>query len=524
MSSHNRAQKSVHSPVAVPARANIIAQCIDILPRAPRTDAPSEDLQMVEHLTHFQEEFDGPQGLYEATINKLPDDALLDIFDSYLNDDDPDRAQNVDKWHTLVHVCQRWRNIVFSSPRRLNLRLFCDRRRPVRTMLDIWPALPIVIENYWVRVQDLGLDNLLAALGHPDRVCSIEFIDVPGPVLEALATAIRTPFPELAYLRLWSDNRSTPNLPDSFLGGSAPRLRKLELLDISFPALPNLLLSASDLVDLTLRCVPHSGYISPEVMVGCLSSLNRLKSLSLGFQSRLSRPDQHSPPPQTRIVLHTVTDLFVGGMIEYSEDFLARIDTPVLNKFSTSFFLDPVFDVPHLKQFIGRAKGFKLSKVARVDFSTWFIRFCFTEPLSLSLKIKCDRIELEVNAMSLVCNQLSPFLSLVERLDLIAGLSGFKPQGEDDFESSRFLELFRPFTAIRSLHVSHSLVPLVTPALQQLIGPRTTEVLPNLRDLFLGGSQTFEPVKKAMQPFVTARQLSGHPVAIHHWGKWTADL
>jgi hypothetical protein len=65
---------------------------------------------MGEHLTHFQEEFgDGPRGLCmssvrtsvmaadccdvgQATVNKLPDDSLLDIFDVYLNDNEPMRT------------------------------------------------------------------------------------------------------------------------------------------------------------------------------------------------------------------------------------------------------------------------------------------------------------------------------------------------------------------------------------------------------------------------------------------------
>jgi len=94
------------------------------------------------------------------------------------------------------------------------------------------------------------------------------------------------------------------------------------------PALPNLLSSASDLVFLVIQRVPHSGYISPEAMVACLSSLNRLKSLDLRFESPQSRPDQPSPPPQTRVVLPALTNLTLRGMTDYSEDFLARIDTP----------------------------------------------------------------------------------------------------------------------------------------------------------------------------------------------------
>ncbi|KAI0281522.1 hypothetical protein BC826DRAFT_1069289, partial [Russula brevipes] len=68
-----------------------------------------------------------------------------------------------------------------------------------------------------------------------------------------------------------------PVLPDSFLGGSAPRLRTLKLRDIAFPALPNLrvLLSASDLVTLSISRLPHPGYTlpTPETMVACLSTL-----------------------------------------------------------------------------------------------------------------------------------------------------------------------------------------------------------------------------------------------------------
>jgi hypothetical protein len=111
----------------------------------------------------------------QATANKLTDDALLDIFDFYLNDNIPDGCQNVDKWHTLVHVCRRWRDLVFASPRCLNLRLHCKKDTPVREMLDIWPALPIVIYNdRYIRTRDVGLDNIVAALEHPDRVRSIE--------------------------------------------------------------------------------------------------------------------------------------------------------------------------------------------------------------------------------------------------------------------------------------------------------------------------------------------------------------
>ncbi|KAH9968522.1 hypothetical protein BGW80DRAFT_1337992, partial [Lactifluus volemus] len=35
------------------------------------------------------------------------------------------------KWHRLVHVCRRWRHIIFDSPRSLDLQLFCTYGTPV---------------------------------------------------------------------------------------------------------------------------------------------------------------------------------------------------------------------------------------------------------------------------------------------------------------------------------------------------------------------------------------------------------
>ncbi|KAI0288616.1 hypothetical protein BC826DRAFT_1188274, partial [Russula brevipes] len=260
MGPHSSTRNTVQSLVTF--LPNIIAQ--HVLPRATGTDGSSGDLEVGEHFTHCQEEFDGLRGLCQAAGNKLTDDALLDIFDFYLEDNN--RLAGIygtaDKWHTLVHVCRRWRDLVFASPCRLNLRLLCRKDTPVREMLDIWPALPIEIHDDWTGTWDVGLENIVAALEHPDRVRYIYLGDVPSSVGEALAAAMQVPFPELTHLWLWSD------------GGSAPRLRILSLRRISFPALPNLLLSASDLVHLYLTHLPHLGYISPEAMIAYLSSLN----------------------------------------------------------------------------------------------------------------------------------------------------------------------------------------------------------------------------------------------------------
>lgn len=83
------------------------------------------------------------------TIGVLPDVVLLEMFDFYVNqvreEDSPDVT--VESWRTLVHVCRHWRSVVFGSPRRLNLRLLCTPETQVRKTLDVWPYLPIFVQQ-----------------------------------------------------------------------------------------------------------------------------------------------------------------------------------------------------------------------------------------------------------------------------------------------------------------------------------------------------------------------------------------
>ncbi len=63
--------------------------------------------------------------------------------------------------------------------------------------------------------------------------------------------------------------------------------------------------------------------------------------------------------------------------------------------------------------------------------------------------------------------------------------------------------------------------------LEELAGDRVTDVLPALKTLFLNGPQQSGPVREAVRQFASARQLSGHPVVVHHRNKrslrWDVD-
>ncbi|KAH9974188.1 hypothetical protein BJV74DRAFT_888991 [Russula compacta] len=307
-----------------------------------------------------------PRGLRfrQADIGILPDAVLLDIFIFYV-----DQANKEDEWHALVHVCQRWRNVVFGSSHRLHLTLVYNPKRPVGEMLGIWPAFPFIIlyhENsspFFTNLTDetyrvQRIDNIIAALEHHERIRRIALSDVPNWYMEKLAAGMCRPFPMLTSLQLSEAPPTETPLPDSFLGGSAPRpsLRTLALIGISLPALPNLLLSATDLVCLDPWDLPNSAYIPPEAMVVYLSTLTRLKTFYLGFRDRVLRGTSHPLPPLSRTVLHALTTLWFSGNSEYLEDFISRIDAPLLNDIDITFSDLLASDTSQFIQFINRTE------------------------------------------------------------------------------------------------------------------------------------------------------------------------
>jgi hypothetical protein len=254
----------------------------------------------------------------QVTIDVLPDDTLLCVFDWYVA-----VSPAVEAWHTLVHVCRQWRSVVFGSPRRLDLQVSCTAKKPVREMLDVWPKFPITIWGYDPPTR--GVDNIVAALEQKDRIRRINLHVVETSQWEGIFAAMQEPFQALRDLRLESRNESAPVLTNSFLGGSAPRLRTLWLSRVPLPGLPKMILSATELVQLSLYDVLHSGYISPEAVLAALSALTRLEILQLSFLSPLSRPVRESRrlPLRTRSVLPALTSFGFRGVCEYLEDLVA---------------------------------------------------------------------------------------------------------------------------------------------------------------------------------------------------------
>jgi len=447
----------------------------------------------------------------ELTIHKLPDDVLLGIFDLCRGSNEY-CTQRV--WRPLVHVCRRWRHIVLASPQHLRLLLIYDIRMPVRKSLDTWPSLPIAI--LYSPQDKEGAENVIAAFEHHSRISWIVFNKLTSPALEQFVHVMQKPLPALTGLHLQSFDERAPVVPDAFLGGSAPELKNIFLEGITFPALPRLVASATHLTKLRLQRIPDTGYIEPEVMATCLTTLPKLEELHIRFQSPRSLPLRIRPPLPTRTNLLALTYFVFRGDSTYLEDLIAQIRAPNLDSLDIWFFMDFIFDIPKLYNVISSAERLKRPKRAHLELYPWTVRIALGLPTSLEMGTRCDRLEERVSWMVRLCKALSLHLSHVECLE-ITGDADSQVELQDSMVSMRWLDLFRPFTTVRGLYISNELGPHVAHALQGLEGRRATEVLPSLRKLSLGGLKPYGSVEKAMEPFVAARQLFDHPVVVEPW-------
>jgi hypothetical protein len=395
-------------------------------------------------------------------------------------------------------------------------------------LTGFWPPLPIIIRN----LADLPMPDHYdfdAAIVHRNRVYEIALRHLTGSHLQQLASAMQEQFPALIYLMFhFFDyySRPAPALPSGFLGGSAPRLRFLSLHSIPFPALPKLLLTATDLVHLDLWNIPHSGYISPEAIVTGLAVLANLNSLIVGFQSPLSRPGRESRrKPATRTVLSALTRFEFHGVSVYLEDLVARIDAPLLDSISITFFHQLIFDIPQLAKFMRRATRFQALNEAHVNFDYSSVQVGYLPPTRTvtvdgksGLRISCKELDWQLSSVAQV---FTPFLSSIYRVEhlYIYEPEYFSSQWQDDIESTQWQELFHPFIAVKNLYVSKTFAQSIAPALQEIVVERATEVLPVLESLFLEERQSSGPIQESIKQFVAERQLLGHPVVISHWNR-----
>ena len=465
-------------------------------------------------------------------INELPDDILHRIFDFYVCIRTPhEPKEGIEAWQSLVHVSRRWRNLVFQSPRRLNLQLLCTPQTPTRDKLDIWPAFPLIVKGYLLEgLMTLSdMNNVVAALRQANRISQVDITGEWEELTKKVLPAMEMPFPELTDLRLslLSKANLPPFITDSFLGGAAPRLRILSLDYILFTKWPKLLLSATQLVELCLYHLPYLACYFPEAIVTSLSVLYSLESLKLNFQCSDPFSLRNTPPPK-RITLPALIKFHFGGDILYLEVFVGHIDTPHLVELQTTFVdfyqIDTNFDLPRLAQFINCTPTLR-ERDAHVrlhdNFSYFSLQYSTYKSspfgyLRIDLQCRGPAWQPELSSIR-ACNALH-LLSTVEDLYIENGFRRLHWEN-DAIENERWLELFLLFTAVKNLYLPEELASSIADALQELVGDRISEVLPSLRNILLSGPEPSGPssFQKNIGQFLAARQLSDQPISISVW-------
>jgi hypothetical protein len=360
----------------------------------------------------------------------------------------------------------------------------------------------------------------MVALRRPDRLCEID-LHVTSSMLAPIVEVTRKPCRVLEIIRITVEDPTGPSVlvGNGFLGGSAPDLREIKLDGIAFPfpSIRQVLLSTNNLVELHLSNIPNDAYFSPNDLVTGLSTSVQLKRLTVDFfhsiPSSLS-PSMTHPPPQ-RTTLPSLTVLSFHGASGYLDEFVARIELPALCKFAIRLFNDIFFEIPQFCQLIPRLDALKSPAQAIVKHSVDFVGIYFEEGNLLSsedcfLGTSCRQLDWQLSFVTQILSQLPSLLSSVHLLDIRS--HNELPTGEEDVDSTQWLELFQLFTHVTQVYVLAQLVPSVLQALAA--DDMTSEVLPELTSLQLGGSRRLPSVAKAAEQFVARRGLTGRTLSL----------
>jgi hypothetical protein len=254
-------------------------------------------------------------------------------------------------------------------------------------------------------------------------------------------------------------------------------------------------------------------------MVACLSAVARLGELVLEFFSPESCPIQASipPPPPTRAILPALTHLQLEGTSGYLEDFVARIDTPLLNNLSITDFIQDTFNTPQMRNFISRTKQLRPSR-ADITFygdSAAVMLHPLKPDTSAYLGVSPGDAEGWISSLGQLCISSLSSLSTLDRLDIRENRETRRICVPPPvyLKSAQWLEILRPFAAVRNLHLDGSHGDSVLCALRE----HAAEMLPVLQNFFLEKFQPYEPLQEAIGQFVAARRLSGHTITVHQW-------
>jgi hypothetical protein len=333
------------------------------------------------------------------TVNHLPDEMLLEIFDSYRRDiyfyDLEWRKEHA--WINLAHVCRKWRAVTFASCSRLDLGVTVGPEKPGHIKSILSGTLPISI-NYrgMYGITRSALWRMRAVLEHHhDRVREIAFegMLVDATNFNKILKVTQYAFPMLEGLILhFDDYYYEPKLPDTFLRGPDLldlHLRRLELKRVSLDAISGFLFSATALTDLSLSIDTAFGPPKASLLT-CLQGMPCLRHLNLSIDSEPPLLPPTTPNPKKIVSLSKLTGFRYDGGGVFFDTLAARLSAPSLRDFYIRF-LNGIPPIVHLPRFINEIE--EQYYAVHVKFFDWF--FCLSLQTQSEYISRCEpRFEL----------------------------------------------------------------------------------------------------------------------------------
>jgi hypothetical protein len=486
------------------------------------------------------------------TINNLPDEVLLEIFDLYRHTFGDQLSServwnNKNGWFKLAHVCHNWRSVVLASPSRLRLRLYFSSKTPTRAVvLERFSHLPIIVNYSSVVWKGSAPERLISALRHPNRVCRIAIrgsYSYDGP--DRITEALDVPFPALESLEL--HNRYSPEnvLRSPSFMSSTQSLRHLRLDGMSLTSVSPLLSVTRSLVDLDLSIDKVFSTVGPSLLTH-LQHMPHLRNLQVFSQDYCN-----GSPPTTLISLPELACFRIVGECTQVERFVAGLDTPSLREFHISALdLSRRLHIPYITKFI-RAVGVVFVAAQLTISGSCLDTNLFTRPRSIDgSPSKTFTIKTKFSRDPGIA--LSAALTTLEDIYLFFPLSMtyLLPLG-DSVTWHKFFEEFRSVKVFRLLHGLETRVVkmLQQPGVntlppQEVADPDATipssmpiiikrsefisDIFPSLEEIVLYtrtpsrskiGETERASILKLFGPFVAARHEVGRPVKVF----WSTD-
>ena len=229
-----------------------------------------------------------------------------------------------------------------------------------------------------------------------------------------------------------------------------------------------------------------------------------------------SDADGRHPPLSTRPVLPALTRFTFRGEGDHLNILMAHLDTPLLNRLSVTFLDSAHIHIytTQLAQFIGHAPRFRAIEEASIFFSDNAIT---VKLASRAIGHEGPLYQSNPRGLFQLWPHIAPSfppLFTLERL-YISEIGDVDARLQQVINRTQWLEILRPFTAVKSLYISKLLAPQIMSDLQEFVGRGMVEVLPILQNIFIEGLQLSRPVQEL---FDAVRQ-SGRPINVSYWNK-----